>query len=66
MEKRGRRSVKSATFFTTLTDFSDQGEVGVFLDDDFVDGIEREVERQGNSRQSFFMSRRSPICVRTT
>ncbi|MEL6645750.1 MAG: class I poly(R)-hydroxyalkanoic acid synthase [Pseudomonadota bacterium] len=56
MEKRGDKSVKSATFFTTLTDFSDQGEVGVFLDDDFVDGIEQEVNDSG-VLDSFFMSR---------
>jgi polyhydroxyalkanoate synthase len=56
MKQRGDRSVKSATFFTTLTDFSDQGEVGVFLDDDFVDGIEAEVEAQGYL-DKFYMSR---------
>ncbi len=56
MEKRKDKSIKSATFFTTLTDFSDQGEVGVFLTDDFVDGIEREVEEKGYL-SSFFMSR---------
>nr|WP_207187000.1 class I poly(R)-hydroxyalkanoic acid synthase [Rhodovulum imhoffii] len=56
MKKRGDRSVRSATFFTTLTDFSDQGEVGVFLNDDFIDGIEREVTEQGYL-SSFFMSR---------
>ena len=56
MARRGDTSVKSATFFTTLTDFSDQGEVGVFLDDDFVDGIEREVTAKG-ILHSFFMSR---------
>ena len=56
MEKRGDKSVNSATFFTTLTDFSDQGEVGVFLDDDFVDGIEEEVTDKG-ILDSFFMSR---------
>ena len=56
MAKRGDTSVKSATFFTTLTDFSDQGEVGVFLTDDFVDGIEREVTAKG-ILHSFFMSR---------
>ncbi|MFA7434037.1 MAG: class I poly(R)-hydroxyalkanoic acid synthase [Gemmobacter sp.] len=47
MQKRGDSSVKSATFFTTLTDFSDQGEFAPFLTDDFVDGIEREVEARG-------------------
>jgi len=56
MEKRKDKSVNSATFFTTLTDFSDQGEVGVFLDDDFVDGIEQETREKG-ILDSFFMSR---------
>lgn len=56
MEKRKDKSVNSATFFTTLTDFSDQGEVGVFLDDDFVDGIEAETGEKG-ILDSFFMSR---------
>ncbi len=56
MEKRGDKSVRSATFFTTLTDFSDQGEMSVFLNDDFVDGIEREVEAKGYL-DSFFMAR---------
>ncbi len=56
MNKRGDKSVNSATFFTTLTDFSDQGEVGVFLNDDFVDGIEQEVKERG-ILDSFFMSR---------
>ena len=56
MEKRGDKTVKSATFFTTLTDFEDAGEMKVFLDDDFVDGIERQVEEHGYLH-SFFMSR---------
>ncbi len=47
LARRGDSSVKSATFFTTLTDFSDPGEVGVFLDDDFVDGIEEECNEVG-------------------
>lgn len=56
LEKRGDKSIKSATFFTTLTDFSDQGEFTVFLTDDFVDAIEREVETHG-FLESFIMSR---------
>ena len=56
MAKRGDTSVNAATLFTTLTDFSDRGEVGVFLDDDFVDGIEAEVENSG-VLSSFYMSR---------
>ena len=47
MEKRGDKSVKSASFFTTLTDFSDPGDVGVFLADDFMQAIRDEVARKG-------------------
>jgi len=56
LAKRGDASVKSATFFTTLTDFSEPGEVGVFLNDDFVDGIEAEVAEKGYL-DSLYMSR---------
>ena len=56
LRKRGDKSVNSATFFTTLTDFSDRGEVGVFLEDDFVDGIEAEVTRTG-ILDRFYMAR---------
>ena len=56
MKKRGNKSANSATFLTTLTDFSDQGEIGVFLDNDFVDGIEREVAETG-ILHTFFMAR---------
>jgi polyhydroxyalkanoate synthase subunit PhaC len=56
LEKMGDKTVKSATFFTTMTDFSDPGEVGVFLNDDFVDGIERQVATDG-VLSSVFMAR---------
>ncbi|MGY3436334.1 MULTISPECIES: PHA/PHB synthase family protein [unclassified Marinovum] len=56
LKKRGDKSVKSATFFTTLTDFSDQGEFTPFLQDDFVDGIQAEVDQHGILR-SFIMGR---------
>ena len=56
MKQRGDTSVNAATLFTTLTDFSDRGEVGVFLDDDFVDGIEAEVAEAGVLDQ-YYMSR---------
>ncbi|WP_420568119.1 PHA/PHB synthase family protein [Thalassovita sp.] len=56
MKHRGDKSIKSATFFTTLTDFSDQGEFVPFLQNDFIDGIEQEVKEQGVLR-SFIMSR---------
>jgi len=56
LQRRGDQTVRSATFFTTLTDFSDPGEVGVFLDDDFVDGIERQTAQDGILSR-VFMSR---------
>ncbi len=56
LQKAGDHTVNSATFFTTLADFSDPGEVGVFLNDDFVDGIERQTEQDG-ILSKFFMSR---------
>jgi polyhydroxyalkanoate synthase len=56
LKRAGDTSVASATFFTTLTDFSDPGEVGVFLGNDFVDGIERQAQVDGILSRAF-MSR---------
>lgn len=56
LHKKKDKSVKSATFFTMLSDFSDQGEFTPFLSDDFLAGIEREVADNGYL-DSFFMSR---------
>lgn len=56
MKQRGDKSVKSATFFTTLTDFGDQGEFTPFLSNDFIDGIEEDIDDTGILR-SFIMAR---------
>jgi len=53
LHKAGDRSVKSATFLTALTDFSDPGEVGVFLSNDFVDGIARQAKADGILSKAF-------------
>jgi len=47
LKQRGDDTVKSATFFTALTDFSDQGEFQPFLTDDFIEGIEAETKDKG-------------------
>lgn len=47
MKQLGDDSVNSATFFTALTDFSDQGEFTPFLQNDFIDGIEAEIDEHG-------------------
>ncbi|MBZ0129229.1 MAG: class I poly(R)-hydroxyalkanoic acid synthase [Rhodobacteraceae bacterium] len=56
MAKKKDKSVKAATFFTALVDFEDPGEMGVFLSEDFLDGIDRELEAKGYLH-SFFMQR---------
>ena len=56
MKQRGDTSVNCATFFTTLTDFSDQGEFTPFLQNDFIDGIDEEISEEGILR-SFIMQR---------
>lgn len=56
LKKRGDSSVKSATFFTALTDFSDQGEFTPFLQEDFASGIEAEIDQEG-ILPSFIMAR---------
>lgn len=47
LKQRKDTSIKSATFFTALTDFSDQGEFAPFLTNDFIDGVEAEVAEKG-------------------
>ncbi|MBT3333487.1 MAG: class I poly(R)-hydroxyalkanoic acid synthase [Rhodospirillaceae bacterium] len=39
--------VKSATFFTTLVDFTVAGELSVFIDDEQLDQLEQKMEDQG-------------------
>jgi len=56
LKARGDTSIASATFFTALTDFDNQGEFTPFLQDDFVDGIEAEIDAQGILR-SFILGR---------
>ena len=56
MKQKKDTSVKSATFFTALTDFSEQGEFTPFLSDDFIDAIEEEVADRGYLR-SYIMAR---------
>lgn len=56
MAKKKDKSIKSATFFTALADFADPGEMGVFLDEDFLAGINAEIDAKGYLH-SFFMQR---------
>ncbi|MGE3335416.1 MAG: PHA/PHB synthase family protein [Rhodospirillaceae bacterium] len=40
-------TVASATYFVTLTDFSEPGDLGVFIDDEQISSIERRMEETG-------------------
>ena len=56
LKQRKDDSVKSATFFTALTDFSEQREFTPFLQNDFIDAIEDEINDKG-ILESFIMAR---------
>jgi polyhydroxyalkanoate synthase subunit PhaC len=47
LKKKGRDPVASATYLTTLLDFSDPGGIGVFINDHSIRGIEKMLERKG-------------------
>jgi len=47
MKQIGDERVKSATFFTTMLDFTDPGELGVFIDEDQIKSIEDRMATQG-------------------
>lgn len=47
MKEKGDERVKSATFFTTMIDFAKPGELGVFIDEEQICGLEKRMEETG-------------------
>lgn len=47
MKATGDSRIKSATFFTTMINFSEPGELGLFIDDAQVSGLESTMEKTG-------------------
>lgn len=47
LEHQGDTRVKSATFFTTMLDFSEPGELGVFIDEAQISTLEAQMQEQG-------------------
>jgi polyhydroxyalkanoate synthase len=47
MAAKNEHRVKSVTFFTTLIDFSEPGELGVFVDEEAVHGLEKKMAQRG-------------------
>jgi polyhydroxyalkanoate synthase len=44
---KGQERIKSATFFTTMLDFSEPGDLAVFIDDEQLDLLDRHMEKRG-------------------
>ncbi len=47
MQARKDTRVKSATFFTTMVDFEEAGELGVFIDEEQLKSIEEKMHKRG-------------------
>jgi len=47
MARRGIDDIKSATFFVTLLDFEDAGELGVFIDEEQLKALEERMQEHG-------------------
>jgi len=47
MAAKGDERVASATFFTTMVDFSEPGELGVFIDEEQLDRLEEHMTEKG-------------------
>jgi len=48
MAAAGDDRIKSATFFVTMTDFKEAGELGVFIDEEHLKSLEEKTERRGS------------------
>jgi len=56
LEKKGKEPIKSATFMATLIDFSMPGEIGVFINETAIAGLEKQMNMLGyyDGRQMSF------------
>lgn len=56
LKKKKQEPIKSATFFATLTDFSQPGEIGVFINETAISALEKQMDLLGyyDGRQMAF------------
>ncbi|NGM23437.1 class I poly(R)-hydroxyalkanoic acid synthase [Roseomonas stagni] len=47
MAARKDTRIKSATYFVTMTDFEEAGELGVFIDEEQLQGLEEKMQKKG-------------------
>ena len=46
-ENKGDSRIRSATYFTTMIDFSEPGELGVFIDEEQISSLEERMNKEG-------------------
>jgi polyhydroxyalkanoate synthase len=66
MKAKNDERIKTATFLVTLTDFTDAGELGVFIDEEQLSALEEKMTRRGymeggDMAQSFNMLRANDL-----
>ncbi|MEN9465333.1 MAG: hypothetical protein RL217_1514 [Pseudomonadota bacterium] len=56
LKKKNQEPIKAATFMATLTDFSQPGEIGVFINETAISGLEKQMDAVGyyDGRQMAF------------
>jgi len=47
LASKRRKPIKSATYFTTLVDFEEPGDLGVFISEEKLDSLDAEMEKDG-------------------
>ena len=53
LNKKNIKFFKSSTFFTTLTDFEDPGDLSIFVTDEYLSSINKQIEKFGYMEGSF-------------
>ena len=53
LNKKNIKFIKSSTFFTTLTDFEDPGDLSIFVTDEYLLSINKQIEKFGYMEGSF-------------
>ena len=50
--KKTPQSVKSSTYFTTLLDFAEPGDLGVFIDEEQLEALDKDMDKAGYLERS--------------
>ena len=66
MAARGDDRIAACTFFTAQLDFTEPGELGVFIDEDQLAGVEEAMSKTGLSRRHRDGRPPSTCCAPTT